>query len=159
MDPQHSPRWRTRFRCETMAAAMSDRTNHRRVLHFAVTGMLLGGAAGCDGKEPAKDAKGEAKGEADAKAEAKPQPVPEPGFAPNPGPNERNGVQPEVAPTTAVKEPTPVEPVEPVEEDHVNEGPVEEPVVPPKPEKRVNPGPVKAPVKPQPIKVNPGPEG
>jgi hypothetical protein len=134
---------------------MSDRTNHRRVLHFAVTGVLLG-AVGCTGNEPPK-------------GEAKPvEKEPEMEFAPNPGPNERNGLPPEVAPTTAVKEPPPVEDIDvnegpvkepPVEEDHVNEGPVKEPEPAPKPviEKRVNTGPVKEPEpKPQ-IKVNPGP--
>jgi hypothetical protein len=144
---------------------MSDRSNHRRVLHFAVTGVLLG-AAGCTGNEPAK---GETKPEAKKQTpEAKPEgeKKPEMEFAPNPGPNERNGVPPEVAPTTAVKEPPPVE--EPLEEDHVNERPVKEPEPLPatkaEPEKRVNTGPVKPPEPKLPeakplIKVNPGPEG
>jgi hypothetical protein len=154
-----------------MAARMTDRTNHRRVLHFAVTGMLLGGAASCTSNEPAKAPRG-----SDVKTNPRPvpEPVPEPEpdpireFAPNPGPNELEGKQPEVAPTTAVVEPKP-EPLPPPEEDHVNEGPVKEPEplpkLEPKPDtspKRVNTGPVKAPEpkpEPAPIKVNPGPEG
>jgi len=148
---------------------MSDRTNHRRVLCFAVTGVLLG-TGGCAGSEPAKsDAKGEAKTEAkpDAKPDAKP-PEPEMKFAPNPGPNERDGVPvPEVAPTTAVKEPVPPPDEGPIQ-DHVNEGPVKEPpaepVEPPVPdeaplEKRVNTQKELEPPKAPPIKVNPGPEG
>lgn len=157
---------------------MSDRTNHRRVLCFAVTGVLLG-TGGCAGSEPAKsDAKGEAKTE--AKPDAKPA-EPEVKLAPNPGPNERDGVPvPEVAPTTAVKEPVPPPDAPEIEPDHVNEGPVEppdvvapvhanegpvEPPVPDKapPEKHVNTRkvaePPKEPVKAPPIKVNPGPEG
>jgi hypothetical protein len=150
-----------------MAAPMSDRTNHRRVLHFAVTGVLLGGAVGCESNEPAK-ADTKAKTETKGVEQPKPEPEPEVKFAPNPGPNELKGIQPpEVAPTTAVPPP------EPIEDDHVNEGPVDEPEPvginegpkpEPKPnpkleEKRVNTQPVKEPLpepKPQ-IKVNPGP--
>jgi hypothetical protein len=137
---------------------MSDRTNHRRVLHFAVTGVLLGGAMGCTSNEPKGDAKAEQKPKAEPKTIEPPKHAPEElKFAPNPGPNELEGKQPEVAPTTAVK-PEPV-----VEDIDVNEGPVKEPEPEPKPvpEKRVNPGPVREPppeIKP-PIKVNPGPEG
>lgn len=169
--------------CETMAAPMNDRTNHRRVLHFAVSGMLLGGAVGCTSNEPAKDAKGESK--TDAKEPpgrvivnqdpvVPPEPEPEVReFAPNPGPNERGGVVPPVvAPTTAVTpvappdEPIPDEPIpdEPIQDEYVNERPVEEPtpVVRPQPDrklidKRVNTQRVPDPV-PAPIKVNPGPE-
>ncbi len=151
-----------------MTAPMSDRTNHRRVLHFAVTGVLLGGAAGCTSNEQPKT-EVEAKVKGEPKTLEPREPEPEMKFAPNPGPNERDGLEhPEVAPTTAVKpEPEPV----PEPEDIVNEGPVKEPVpvginegpqkepVPkPKPEpKRVNTGPIEE-TKP-PIKVNPGPEG
>jgi protein TonB len=149
-----------------MAAPMSDRANHRRVLHFAVTGVLLG-AVGCTSNEPPKgDAKPEQKTKAIEPQTKEPDPIRE--FAPNPGPNELERIppQPEVAPTTAVKpEPEP----EPEPEDIVNEGPVKEPVPvginegpqkepEPKPEpKRVNTGPIEKPRPP--IKVNPGPEG
>lgn len=144
-------------------APMIDRSNHRRVLHFAVTGVLLG-VAGCTSNEPAK---GEAKPavKETSTPEAKPDggKKPEMEFAPNPGPNERNGIPPEVAPTTAVKEPQP-----PIEVEAINEGPQAEPIgvnegpkpaPKPEPEKRVNTGPVEAPEpKPERIKVNPGPE-
>jgi hypothetical protein len=130
---------------------MSDRTNHRRVLHFAVTGVLLGGAVGCTGNErPGDDAKtnsGPTKVEPQTK-----QPEPEVKFAPNPGPNELEGKQPEVAPTTAVPPP------EPIEEDHVNEGPVEEPLEPPETKLSppgINEGPQREPEpKPEPKRVN-----
>lgn len=165
-----------------MAAPMSDRTNHRRVLHFAVSGMLLGGTVGCTSNEPAKDAK-DAKGESKTDAKEPPgrvivnqdpvaPPKPEPEvreFAPNPGPNERGGVVPPpvVAPTTAVTPVAPPDqpiPDEPIQHEYVNERPVEEPtpVVRPQPDrvptdKRVNTQRVPDPV-PAPIKVNPGPE-
>lgn len=157
-----------------MAAPMSDRTNHRRVLHFAVSGMLLGGAVGCESNAPAKDAKGESK--TDAKEPpgpvivnqdpvVPPEPKPEVReFAPNPGPNELKGVvsPPVVAPTTAVPPVAP--PDEPIQDEHVNERPVADPTpvepLPDRalPEKRVNTQRVPDPV-PAPIKVNPGPEG
>jgi len=140
---------------------MSDRTNHRRVLCFAVSGVLLGG---CASNEPAKtDTKSEAKtdGKTDGKTDTKQPEVPK--FAINPGPDERKGnvEPPKPEPTTAVApEPPPPGP----EPDYVNEGPVKEPPEPTKaePEKRVNTGPVKEPPPPEPkpiIKVNPGPEG
>jgi hypothetical protein len=149
---------------------MKGPSNHRRVLHFAVTGALLGGAVACTGNEPAKgDAKqGEAK-----QGEAK-QPEPELKFAPNPGPDEHKeppvkmvnpGVEddggakaPLPEPTTAVvPEPPPVEPVG----IGANEGPVKEPKPTPEPkvDKHVNEGPEKEPVERPPLKVNPGPEG
>jgi hypothetical protein len=151
---------------------MSDRTNHRRVLHFAVTGVLLGGAVGCASNEPKGDAKAEQKPKTEQKTLPPQTKQPEElKFAPNPGPNELEGKQPEVAPTTAVK-PDPVVddievnegPVKEPEPDHVNVGPEPEPKPEPKPEpegkaapeKRVNPGPVEE-LKP-PLKVNPGPE-
>lgn len=158
-----------------MAAPMSDRTNHRRVLHFAVTGMLLGGTVGCASNEPAKaDGKTdpneskESKGRVIVNQDPVDQPEPKPEvreFAPNPGPNELKEVvsPPVVAPTTAVPPVAP--PVEPIQDEYVNERPVEEPtpVVRPLPdralpEKRVNTQRVPDPV-PAPIKVNPGPEG
>src|SRR4029078_4857190 len=43
------------------AADMTAHGNHRRVLHFAVTGVLLGGAVGCASNEPAKNDKAEQK--------------------------------------------------------------------------------------------------
>lgn len=152
---------------------MSDRANHRRVLHFAVTGALLGGTVGCTGNEPKVEDR-----PADVKTNPRPEPEPKVELAPNPGPNELKAVQPpDVAPTTAVPPP------EPIEEDHVNEGPIDEPPKPPetklsppginegpqpdpKPdpkleEKRVNTQPVKEPPpEPKPpvkIMVNPGP--
>jgi hypothetical protein len=81
-----------------MAAPMSDRTNHRRALCFAVTGVLLGGA-GCTSNEPAKT---EIKPETKAK---QPEPV---GVGANEGPVE--------AP-----------PPEPVPLKRVNPGPEPEP--------------------------------
>lgn len=149
-----------------MSPHMKGPTHHRRVLHFAVTGALLG-AAGCASKDPAKADVEE------TKTEAK-KPEPEPDFAPNPGPNELEppvkmvnpGVEePPVAPTTAV-EPKPELPELPEPEpDRVNEGPVEEPKTPvgePKApiEKHVNVGPKPEPEpKPHPVAVNPGPQG
>jgi type IV secretory pathway VirB10-like protein len=138
---------------------MSSQANHRRVLHFAVTSVLLG-AVSCTGNEPVKaETKPEVKTQTpETKLEAEKKPEME--FAPNPGPNERDGIPPEVAPTTAVKEPPPLPP-DVIEVEAINEGPQPEPA--PEPEKRVNPGPVKAPEPPdpkvQPIRVNPGPKG
>ena len=151
---------------------MSDRTNHRRVLHFAVTGMLLGGTVGCASNEPAKaDGKTDSKESKDSKGRVivnqdpvdPPEPEPKPEvreFAPNPGPNEIKGIVPPpvVAPTTAAP------PDEPIQPEYVNERPVADPTpvepLPDRalPDKRVNTQRVPDPV-PAPIKVNPGPEG
>lgn len=151
---------------------MSDRTNHRRVLHFAVTGVLLGGTVGCASNEPAKadtktDPK-ESKGRVIVNQDPVDPPEPEPKpevreFAPNPGPNELEGVVPPVvAPTTAAPPVDP--PAEPIQDEYVNERPVADPTpvepLPDRalPEKRVNTQRVPDPA-PAPIKVNPGPEG
>lgn len=96
-----------------MAARMKGPANHRRVLHFAVTGALLGGL-GCTSRESPK---------VDVKAEAKP---PAPEFAPqqeigpNPGPHE---LEPKPEPPLPPSPP----PVGDIEDDYVNEGPIEEP--------------------------------
>jgi hypothetical protein len=137
---------------------MNGQTNHRRVLHFAVTGALLGGAIGCTAsKEPTKG--GDAK--ADAKQGEVEQPEPDMKFAPNPGPEERNGtipspdgdtkgpvkmvnpgVEPEGGPTpipepttAVILEPPPVEP----EGIGANQGPVKAPVAKPAPVKSPRP--------------------
>lgn len=131
------------------------------MLHFAVTGALLGGVVSCASNEAPKGEtkakQGEAKVEAKQGEPKQPEPEPEMKFAPNPGPEELPKPQPpEIAPTTAVEPDSP--PKEPVGIG-ANQGPVAQPKKPePIVEKHVNEGPEPEPPKVPPIKVNPARE-
>ncbi len=119
---------------------MTIKGSGRRVLRFAVTGALLGGASCDSGKETTTSPEDSKKQAVDSKdAKAKEGKTGEPVVSANPGPEPEPKPKPEIEPdideertnTNRVEEPVPIELVEP---DNVNTQKIEEP--PPEPELR-----------------------